>query len=80
MIPDSVKQTWREWRKSMKQAQNGIPGGKEVGDGVEMAGWGVEEAEKHNKAEASMCSRLPALSIIMPWRRHERRQIKLTNV
>ena len=25
-----------------------------MGEGIEMAGWGVEEAEKQNKAEASM--------------------------
>jgi len=58
IIPASVKETWHEWRISMKRAQNDIPGGKEVGEGVEMAGWGVEEAEKHNKAEASLATQL----------------------
>lgn len=58
VIPDSVKQTWREWRTSMKQAEKGIPGGQQVGEGVEMAGWGVEEAQKQNKAEASLATQL----------------------
>jgi N-terminal acetyltransferase 2 len=57
-IPDSVKKIWREWRTSMKQGQNDIPGGKQVEKGVEMAGWGVEEAEKQNKAKASTYSTL----------------------
>jgi hypothetical protein len=42
----------------MKQAPKEIPGGEEVDEGIEMAGWGVEEAEKQNKAEASTYSTL----------------------
>jgi hypothetical protein len=38
----------------VKKAAHDVPGGDEVNDGVEMAGWGVEEAERKNKAEASM--------------------------
>jgi hypothetical protein len=52
-IPDSVKTMWREWRASMKKASSDIPGGEEIGEGIEMAGWGVEEADKKNKSEAS---------------------------
>lgn len=53
-IPDSVKTAWSEWRASVKEASSGIPGGEEIGEGIEMAGWGVEEADKKNKSEASM--------------------------
>jgi hypothetical protein len=53
-IPESVKQTWHEWRVSMKKAEHDIEGSNEVSDHVEMAGWGVEEADKANKSHASM--------------------------
>lgn len=53
-IPDSVKNTWHEWRASMKKVEADIPGSETVEEGVEMAGWGVGEAEKRNKVEASM--------------------------
>ena len=33
-----------------------MTGGEEINSHVEMAGWGVEEAEKRNKSEASRCS------------------------
>lgn len=40
----------------MKKAEQDTIGGERVNDAVEMAGWGVEEAEKKHKAEASMFS------------------------
>ena len=52
-IPESVKQTWHEWRAAMKKEEHALAGNNEVSDHVEMAGWGVEEAEKANKSEAS---------------------------
>lgn len=52
-IPESVKQTWHEWRASMKKEEHAIAGNNEVSDHVEMAGWGVEEADKANKTDAS---------------------------
>ena len=58
-IPDSVKQTWREWRASMKKAEAQIEGSNEVSEHVEMAGWGVEEADKANKSDASTCPPKP---------------------
>jgi hypothetical protein len=58
VIPDSVKTNWKEWRAAMKKASSGIPGAEEIGDGVEMAGWGVEEAEERNKSEASLATQL----------------------
>ena len=55
VIPESVSSTWHEWTKSMKKAEHEIIGTDDISEGVEMAGWGVEEAEKQNKAEASKC-------------------------
>lgn len=52
VIPEGVKQWWHDYRSALKQA-----GKEHLGEGVtenvEMAGWGVEEAEQKNKAEAS---------------------------
>ncbi|TVY26650.1 putative N-terminal acetyltransferase [Lachnellula hyalina] len=58
MIPDSVKQTWHEWRLSMKKAEHEHFGNEEVSDAVEMAGWGVEKAEQKNKVDASLATQL----------------------
>jgi len=55
VIPESVSTTWHEWRESAKKVEHDITGSEDISDGVEMAGWGVEEAEKQNKAEASKC-------------------------
>lgn len=56
IIPNSVKQTWRDWRSSMKQAERDMTGSDDISEHVEMAGWGVEEAEEANKKDASMLS------------------------
>lgn len=37
----------------MKKAERETIGGEEINDHVEMAGWGVEEADQKNKSEAS---------------------------
>jgi hypothetical protein len=37
----------------MKKATREVTGDDTINDGVEMAGWGVEEAEKNNKRDAS---------------------------
>lgn len=42
----------------MKKAEHGRTDGEEINDHVEMAGWGVEEAEERNKSEASVYSRV----------------------
>ncbi|KAG0652548.1 Amino-alpha-acetyltransferase 2, partial [Hyphodiscus hymeniophilus] len=57
-IPDSVKQTWHDWRASMKKEENEIAGSNDISEHVEMAGWGVEEAEKANKSNASLATQL----------------------
>jgi hypothetical protein len=50
----------------MKKTEHDVTGGEHVSDAVEMAGWGVEEAEKNHKAEASMFHLKPYPSIYMP--------------
>jgi len=57
IIPDSVFQKWHEWRGAMKTELKGS-GGEQISEHVEMAGWGVEEADARNKTEASMCFNL----------------------
>ena len=55
----------------MKKTEHDITGGDQVSEHVEMAGWGVEEADKANKMDASM-SILPSphtqRSILVGWR------------
>ncbi|RDW62698.1 peptide alpha-N-acetyltransferase [Coleophoma crateriformis] len=58
IIPESVKQTWHDWRESMKQAEHDVTGKEHINDGVEMAGWGVQEATEKNKRDASLATQL----------------------
>ncbi|EKD16979.1 peptide alpha-N-acetyltransferase [Drepanopeziza brunnea f. sp. 'multigermtubi' MB_m1] len=58
LIPDSIQQFWHEWRASMKKAEQEISGGELISEGVEMAGWGVEEATEKNKKDASLATQL----------------------
>ncbi|KAK6583050.1 hypothetical protein PZA11_004126 [Diplocarpon coronariae] len=58
LIPDSVEKFWHEWRASMKTAEQELTGNDAVSEGVEMAGWGVEEATENNKTDASLATRL----------------------
>lgn len=53
VIPESVKQKWHEWKASVRQAEHDMTGGDKINDGVEMAGWGVEEATEKHKKDAS---------------------------
>ena len=53
VIPDSVKQTWHDWRMSMKKAESEMTGSDEISEHVEMVGWGVDEASEANKKDAS---------------------------
>jgi hypothetical protein len=53
VIPDSVKEKWHELRSSMKKSEENITGDDNVTETVEMAGWGVKEAEANNKKAAS---------------------------
>lgn len=58
VIPQSIQNTWHEWRSAMKKAEQDTIGGERVNDAVEMVGWGVEEAEKKHKADASLATQL----------------------
>lgn len=50
IIPESVRVRWNEYRLALKEAQLERSGNAEE---IEVAGWGVEEAEQRNKSEAS---------------------------
>jgi N-terminal acetyltransferase 2 len=63
-IPASIKNTWHEWRLSMKKAEHNATGAEEINDHIEMVGWGVEEAEQKHKAGASMFLRASYLSLV----------------
>ncbi|PBP18789.1 peptide alpha-N-acetyltransferase [Diplocarpon rosae] len=58
LIPDSAEKFWHEWRASMKTAEQELTGNDAVSEGVEMSGWGVEEATENNKKDASLATRL----------------------
>lgn len=53
VIPESVREWWHEYRKALKDAEKENLGNDEISEHVEMAGWGVEEAERRHSAEAS---------------------------
>lgn len=55
-IPDSVEQYWHEFRASFKKAEEETTGDDTISEGVEMAGWGVEEATEENNKNASTFS------------------------
>lgn len=52
-IPEGVRQKWHEyWHSNKETAIETL--GQDVVDKTEMVGWGVEEAQKHHREEASM--------------------------
>ncbi|RNJ56244.1 hypothetical protein D7B24_007527 [Verticillium nonalfalfae] len=57
-IPDSVEAWWHEYRAALKGVEKEQLGTDVVSESVEMAGWGVAEAEEHNRAEASLGTQL----------------------
>lgn len=52
-IPESVKQTWHEWRAAVKGVEKEELGDNHISEDVEMVGWGVEQAQQRHKADAS---------------------------
>ncbi|WQF88614.1 hypothetical protein CDEST_13628 [Colletotrichum destructivum] len=58
VIPDSVQNRWSEYRAALSKAETEQLGSDDISEAVEMAGWGVEEAERRNKAEASLGTQL----------------------
>ncbi|ORY59595.1 uncharacterized protein BCR38DRAFT_351286 [Pseudomassariella vexata] len=57
-IPQSLVDRWHEYKRALKQSETETFGNDEMSEHVEMAGWGVEEAEARNKAEASLGTQL----------------------
>ncbi|KHN96959.1 peptide alpha-N-acetyltransferase [Metarhizium album ARSEF 1941] len=57
-IPESVRQKWHEYWRSIKSKEVETMGNGNISDRVEMAGWGVEEAQERNKEEASLGTQL----------------------
>lgn len=53
LIPQAVEDRWHEYRAALKQAERENFGTDQVSEHVEMMGWGVEEADAANRAEAS---------------------------
>lgn len=51
-VPQGVKERWHDYKQALKDRSKETVG-EEVTNGVEMAGWGVKEAEERNKTEAS---------------------------
>ncbi|KAK1700492.1 peptide alpha-N-acetyltransferase Nat2 [Colletotrichum godetiae] len=58
VIPDSVKTWWTEYRAALSKAETEQLGNNDISDAVEKATWGVEEAQRANKAEASLGTQL----------------------
>ncbi|KAI1762604.1 hypothetical protein GGR53DRAFT_500905 [Hypoxylon sp. FL1150] len=58
VIPQSVRDWWHEYRSALKEAEKENIGNAEISEHVEMAGWGVEEADRRHKAEASLGTQL----------------------
>ena len=53
LIPEAVKQQWRDWRQALRKEEMEHTGSDDFSDGLEMASWGVEEASEANKRDAS---------------------------
>ncbi|KAK2612344.1 DUF1279 super [Conoideocrella luteorostrata] len=57
-IPEAVRQKWHEYWHSIKSAEVDALGNDHISDKVEMAGWGVKEAQEHHAEEASLGTQL----------------------
>lgn len=58
VIPESVKEAWKNWTAAFKKAEKEELGSNNVSQDVEMVGWGVKEAQEKNKEEASLATQL----------------------
>lgn len=70
MIPDPVRQWWRENWAKFKKTENETLGNGDVSGTVEMMGWGVETAQEHHDEEASMSPRAPPFADVIQIRTH----------
>ena len=53
IIPDSIREKWRDSWKSVKKTESDALGNENVSDTVEMVSWGVERAQEQHNEEAS---------------------------
>ncbi|KAF5025203.1 hypothetical protein F66182_2669 [Fusarium sp. NRRL 66182] len=59
MVPDSIRELWHTYWQSFKRAETQALGDDDIRDKMEMATWGIEEAQEHNRgADASALSDL----------------------
>ncbi|KAI0141663.1 hypothetical protein GGR57DRAFT_400258 [Xylariaceae sp. FL1272] len=58
LIPHSVRDRWNEYRQALKKSEREHLGNDEISEHVEMAGWGVAEAEERHNAKASLGTQL----------------------
>ncbi|KJZ79652.1 hypothetical protein HIM_01121 [Hirsutella minnesotensis 3608] len=58
VIPEPVKRKWNEYWHAIKDAEANTLGDDQISDKVEMAGWGVKEAQEKNEEEASLATQL----------------------
>ncbi|PHH85224.1 hypothetical protein CDD83_736 [Cordyceps sp. RAO-2017] len=58
IVPESVRNSWHEYWSSVRKAETQQLGNGDIGDKVEMAGWGVKEAQERNEEEASLATQL----------------------
>ncbi|KAK3685480.1 hypothetical protein B0T22DRAFT_219306 [Podospora appendiculata] len=59
VIPERAKEFWYDYRAALKTNEREEFGNNNISEGVEMAGWGVREAEEKRKQEgASLATQL----------------------
>ncbi|KAF4507986.1 hypothetical protein G6O67_004424 [Ophiocordyceps sinensis] len=58
IIPESARQKWHEYWHAVREAEKQQLGKDDISDKVEMAGWGVREAQERNEEEASLATQL----------------------
>ncbi|OAQ97232.1 hypothetical protein LLEC1_02992 [Akanthomyces lecanii] len=58
LIPDSIRQKWREYWQSVKKTESDTIGNEDVSGTMEMMSWGVERAQEHHNEEASLGTQL----------------------
>ncbi|KAI0134475.1 hypothetical protein BJ170DRAFT_201832 [Xylariales sp. AK1849] len=57
-IPQNMQDKWHEYWEALKGIEKEELGNDEISEHVEMAGWGVEEAQARHTAEASLGTQL----------------------
>lgn len=71
-IPESVQQTWHDYRASLKKAEKEELGDNHVSKDVEKAGWGVDKAQESYQADASKSTRSPSSPVLLFLSRHDK--------